>query len=119
MPNMLMHPDDPVVKHFSRLTPSQVSALKKLGLLTIRDLLYHFPVRHIDAGKSRAITKTADGERVSVYGQVEKTGTKRSFRGHVPMGEATLRDNTGTIKLVWFHQAYMAKMIAPGDFVRA
>jgi len=123
MPDMLthtlMHPDDPVVKHFPRLTPSQISALKKLGLATIRDLFYHFPVRHVDAGKSSPIELAADGERTTLYGQVEKTGTKRSFRGHVPMGEATLRDNTGTIKLVWFHQAYMAKMIAPGDFVRA
>ena len=118
MPNMLMHPSDLLVKHFSRLTPSQVSALKKLGLLTIRDLLYHFPVRHLDAGKSSSSELAADGERATFYGQIEKTGTKRSFRGRVSMGEATLKDNTGTIKLVWFHQAYMAKKILPGDFVR-
>src|SRR3989338_10436018 len=118
MPNMLMHPSDLLVKHFSRLTPSQVSAHKKRGLLTIRDLLYHFPVRHLDAGKSSSSELAADGERATFYGQIEKTGTKRSFRGRVSMGEATLKDNTGTIKLVWFHQAYMAKKILPGDFVR-
>lgn len=119
MSHVLMLPGDPVTKHFPRLTPSQVSALKKLGLITIRDLLYHFPVRHIDAGKSSPIELAIDGERTTLYGQVEKTGTKRSFRGRVPMGEATIRDNTGAVKLVWFHQAYMAKKILPGDFVRA
>ena len=102
-----------------RLLPPQKSALEKLGLRTIGDLLYHFPVRHIDAGKSSAIDLAVDGERATLYGQVEKTGTKKSFRSHVPMGEATLRDNTGLMKLIWFHQAYMAKMIAPGDIVRA
>jgi len=102
-----------------RLTPQQKNGLEKLGLKTIRDLLYHFPVRHIDAGKSSAVERAIDGERATFYGQVEKTGTKRSFRGHMPMGEATLRDQTGMLKLVWFHQAYMAKMIAPGDIVRA
>lgn len=118
MPNTLMRPDDLVVKHF-RLAPSQLSALKKLGLATIRDLLYHFPVRHTDAGKYSAIELAADGERATFCGQVEKTGTKKSFRGKVPMGEATLRDKTGRMKLVWFHQAYMAKMIAAGDIIRA
>ena len=113
-----MQTGDKIVDHF-RLTPQQKKALQKLELLTIRDLLYHFPVRHIDAGESSAIERATDGERATFYGQVEKTGTKRSFRGHIPMGEATIRDATGQIKLVWFHQAYMAKMIAPGDFVRA
>ncbi|MEK7118771.1 MAG: ATP-dependent DNA helicase RecG, partial [Patescibacteria group bacterium] len=109
---------DLLAKHF-RLAPSQLLALKKLGLATARDLLYHFPVRHIDSGKYSAIELAVDGERGTFCGQVEKTGTKKSFHGKVPMGEATLRDKTGRMKLVWFHQAYMAKMIATGDIIRA
>ncbi len=111
-------PSDLITKHF-RLVESQKKALAKLGLLTLRDLLYHLPTRHIDAGKSSAIELAEDGERVTLYGQIEKTGTKKSFRGHVPMGEATLRDKTGKMKLIWFNQAYMAKMVHEGDFVRA
>ena len=102
--------NDPLATHF-RLMPPQKSALKKLGIETIRDLLYHFPVRHIDAGQSSSVETAIPGERATLYGQVEKTGTKKSFRGRVPMGEATLRDVTGKIKLVWFHQAYLAKLI--------
>ncbi|OGZ06381.1 MAG: hypothetical protein A2845_00990 [Candidatus Lloydbacteria bacterium RIFCSPHIGHO2_01_FULL_49_22] len=113
-----MHPSDLITKHF-RLVDAQKKALIKLGLLTLRDLLYHLPTRHIDAGKSSAIELAEDGERVTLYGQIEKTGTKKSFRGHVPMGEAVLRDKTGKMKLIWFNQAYMAKMVQPGDFVRA
>ena len=118
MDKKTLHENDSLSLHF-RLTPPQKSGLGKLGLSTIRDLLYHFPVRHIDAGKSSAIDLAVDGERATLYGQVEKTTTKKSFRSKVPMGEATLRDATGHMKLVWFHQAYMAKMIVPGDFVRA
>lgn len=113
-----MYPSDLITKHF-RLVDAQKKALTKLGLLTLRDLLYHLPTRHIDAGKSSAIELAEDGERVTLYGQIEKTGTKKSFHGHVPMGEAVLRDKTGKMKLVWFNQAYMAKMVQPGDFVRA
>ena len=113
-----MQPSDLITTHF-RLVEAQKKALTKLGLRTILDLLYHLPVRHIDAGKSSAIELAEDGERVTLYGQIEKTGTKKSFRGGMPMGEATLRDKTGKMKLVWFNQPYMAKMAVVGSFVRA
>ena len=109
---------DPIAS-LGRVNEEQLKALSRLQLFTIRDLLYHFPLRHIDAGKASAIEMASDGERTTLYGQVEKTGVKKSFRGHVPMGEATLADPSGKMKLVWFNQAYMAKMIAVGDFVRA
>ena len=110
---------DQIEKHSPRMSVEQKSALARLGLSTVRDLLYHFPVRHIDSGSASPIELAQDGERMTLYGQVKKSGTKKSFRGHVPMGEATIEDPSGTMKLVWFHQAYMAKMIALGDFVRA
>ncbi|KKU78570.1 MAG: ATP-dependent DNA helicase RecG [Parcubacteria group bacterium GW2011_GWA2_47_7] len=118
MERKTMQPDDLITAHF-RLVDAQKKALARLSLITLCDLLYHLPTRHIDAGKSSPIELAEDGERVTLYGQIEKTGTKKSFRGHVPMGEATMRDKTGKMKLVWFHQAYMAKMVQPGDFVRA
>lgn len=110
---------DTIEKHSPRISSDQKAALKRLGISTVRDLLYHFPVRHIDSGSASPIELAQDGERMTLYGQVKKSGTKKSFRGHVPMGEATIEDPSGTMKLVWFNQAYMAKMIAPGDFVRA
>jgi ATP-dependent DNA helicase RecG len=118
MEKTAMRHGDLITKHF-RLVDAQKKALAKLGLLTLSDLLYHLPVRYIDAGKSSAIELAEDGERVTLYGQIEKTGTKKSFRGGMPMGEATLRDKTGKMKLVWFNQPYMAKMAGVGDFVRA
>ncbi|OGZ17199.1 MAG: hypothetical protein A2494_03215 [Candidatus Lloydbacteria bacterium RIFOXYC12_FULL_46_25] len=113
-----MKADDAVRSHF-RITDTQEKALARLGIFSIRDLLYHFPARHVDAGKASPIELAADGERLTLYGQVEKTSTKKSFRGKVPMGEATIRDASGQMKLVWFNQPYMAKMIAVGDFIRA
>ncbi len=44
------------------LASEQQAALKRLGILTISDLLYHFPVRHIDAGKSSPIEFAVEGE---------------------------------------------------------
>ena len=118
MAKKIINADDLVREHF-RITDTQQKALERLGIFSIRDLLYHFPARHIDAGKVSAILLAENGERLTLYGQVEKTGTKKSFRGKVPMGEATIRDASGQMKLVWFNQPYMAKMITIGDFIRA
>jgi ATP-dependent DNA helicase RecG len=113
-----MHQSDPIEKHF-RLTGAQRSALKKLGFSVLLDLLYHFPARYTEAGKVLSIADASDGERVSVYGRVEKTETRKSFRSKMPIGEVAIRDDGGVMKLIWFRQPYMAKMLAVGDLVRA
>ena len=92
-----MAPKDTIEAHSVRLTPEQKSALTRLGLHTLKDLLYHLPVRHIDSGNASPIELAQDGERATLYGRVVKTGTKKSFRGHVPMGEATIEDPSGTM----------------------
>jgi ATP-dependent DNA helicase RecG len=115
-----MSAEQPISTLFrTKLSPAQTAALERVGIRSVRDLLYYFPSRHLGAGKLATTDGIQDGERVSVYGEVTKAGTKKSFRSRVPMGEATIRDASGNIKLVWFHQPYMAKSLAPGDFVRA
>jgi len=73
-----LHSND-LIAALGRITPEQTKALTRLGLITLRDLLYHFPVRHIDAGKAAPIDLAADGERMTLYGQVEKNGNKKIF----------------------------------------
>lgn len=112
-----MHPNDSI-STTGRLAPAQITALKKLGIFTIKDLLYHFPVRHVDSGKATTVDMASLGTRVTLYGQIEKVDTKKSFKGKIPMGEAWMRELSGRIKLVWFNQPYMAKLINVGDKVR-
>ncbi len=112
-----MNPTDSI-RTTGRLAPAQISALEKLGIESVLDLLYYFPNRHIDAGKATTLDMASLGTRVTVYGLIEKVDMKKSFKGKIPMGEATLRELSGRIKLVWFNQPYMAKLISVGDKVR-
>ncbi len=93
-------------------------ALKKLGLNSDLDFLYHFPVRYLDSNDVRSIESLQKGDEVVVFGQVSGLKTKKGFRSRIPMGEATLSDASGKIKIVWFYQPYLAKMINEGAFVR-
>src|SRR3989338_9053564 len=113
-----MVPDDPLTKHF-RLTPVQVSALRRLGIATVRDLLYHFPVRYDQAGGEAAITGLVAGESATIFGTIRKLDTRRSWKRKIPVGEAVITDGSGSIKVMWFHQPYLAKKFSEGQFVKA
>ncbi|HEV7449421.1 MAG TPA: ATP-dependent DNA helicase RecG [Candidatus Paceibacterota bacterium] len=104
--------------HF-RLTDLQKSALAKLGLKTIGDLLRHFPARYDVAGEGAEIVGLAAGQEASIVGTLEKLQAKKSWKSRVPMTEGYLRDSTGRIKLRWFNQPYIAKMYADDTLVRA
>jgi ATP-dependent DNA helicase RecG len=96
----------------------EAQGLRKLGLKTVRDLLYHFPARYGDTATVRAIATLAEGEVATVYGQVRRLETSRTFRGHIPRATGLLEDSTGKLALTWFSQPYIAKMIPEGSLVR-
>lgn len=113
-----MHPNDLLTKHF-RLAPPQIRALKKLGILTVRDLLYHFPARYDQAGADSNIVGLVAGESVTIFGTISKLDTRKSWKRRIPVGEAVITDSSGSVKVMWFHQPYLAKKFAEGMFVKA
>jgi ATP-dependent DNA helicase RecG len=106
------------IDELTRLTHVQRAALDKLGLRTIRDLLYHIPARYESSADVRTIEQTHDGQTVTIYGQFTKLEMKRSFKTKVPMAEGSFTDGTGTLRIVWFHQPYLAKMVPTNELVR-
>jgi ATP-dependent DNA helicase RecG len=114
-----MHADDLVTSHFSRLKPDQKSALKRLGIETIRDLLYHFPARYEAAGPTGTVAAVAPGSEVTLYGTIRKPDTRKAWKSRRPLAEAWLEDASGKIKLMWFNQPYIAKTLHDGQVVKA
>ena len=112
-----MNLHDPIEKNF-RLDINAKKALKILGLESIGDLLYHFPVRYTDMSDLRHINSIDDGDNVTLMGKISNLQIKKSFKSKTNMSSATLEDITGSIKLVWFHQPYLARMIKEGSIVK-
>jgi len=113
-----MQLDDTLEKNF-RITDTQKKALGRLGIITIYDLLHHFPVRYSSMSETKLIRDATHGEIVTLYGKLEKLKTKKSFRSRTPMGEAILTDIVGdTIKIMWFHQVFIVKQFAEGETVK-
>lgn len=108
-----------LIKDNFRLLENHKIALEKLGIRTIEDLLYHFPVRYGDASEKRNIGTLNEGEKAVVFGKISGLKMSKGFRTKIPMAEAWIEDESGTIKVVWFHQPYIAKLVHENAFVRA
>lgn len=93
---------------------SYAKKLEKLGVHTVRDLLFYFPRRWDDYSKITPISQLKVGEQVSVRGTVFAIETKRSRRG-MSVTEAIVTDETGSTKAVWFNQPYLERSIRKGD----
>jgi ATP-dependent DNA helicase RecG len=113
-----MQPNEPLSEHF-RLNDIQKTALKKLGIATLKDLLFHFPFRYEQAGQEASVAGLAVGQEATVIGTLEKLETRKAWKSRVPMSEGYLRDSSGRVKLMWFNQPYIAKMYQDGARVKA
>lgn len=112
-----MQLSDKLETHF-RLDINQKKALHKLKLFSVADLLFHFPIRYSDISTVMKIHDLVPGELATVYGKISNLQTKKGFRSKIPMAEGAIEDLSGRIKITWFNQAYLAKMLHNGENVK-
>ena len=98
-----------------RVTPRQRLALKKLGLLTVENLLEHFPYRYENPADFKKISDLLSGEQVRIAGRVEKIEFEKTWKRKLNIAKAVIDDGSGKIEAVWFRQPYIAKMLPEGS----
>lgn len=103
------------VSEVSRIYKAYSSRLKKLGIITLEDFLYHIPFRYDDYRLISKISQIQPGEVVTIQGEIIdiKNIYARKFR----IQEAKVKDETGIIGVTWFNQPYITKFIQKGDMV--
>lgn len=87
--------------------------LSRLGIETIRDLIYFLPRRYEDFASVRSIDQIEPGQ-ITVRAKVDSLVTRRVRRG-LHITEAVLADNSGKIRAVWFNQPYRADQLRSKD----
>ena len=101
-----------------RLDINQKKALNRLNLFSVHDLLFHFPVRYSDMSEIKKISELIPGEVATVFGKISNLKTKKGFKSKIPMAEGEIEDLSGKIKIIWFNQAYLAKMLRSEENVK-
>ena len=105
---------------FSQSIDSSITAIRgissslavrfnKLGVKTIRDLLYFFPHRHLDYSQRKSISQLTEGEEQTIIANVWQAQQVR-LGGRLST-EAIVGDETGNVRVVWFNNPYLAKQL--------
>lgn len=113
-----MRPTDPLSSHF-RLDEPHRRALKRLGVTTVLDLLLHLPQRYEDISSIQSVGSLVKGQDAVVFGQLGGLKTRKSWKSRTPISEGWVEDGTARIKIMWFNQPYLAKMLVDGMYVKA
>lgn len=78
----------------------KAGSLARLGLYTVRDLLFYYPRDHIDYARQANISELVAGETVTIVAAVKKCNCFTSPKNKkLTILELLLRDNTGRIKV--------------------
>ncbi|MGH7233992.1 MAG: OB-fold nucleic acid binding domain-containing protein, partial [Candidatus Saccharimonadales bacterium] len=79
-------------------------ALAAKGVNTIRDLLFYFPRKYQDFSQISQIKNLRPGQ-VSIRAKITQISSRRARRG-LSITEAIARDESGSVRVVWFNQPY-------------
>lgn len=93
--------------------PAVAERLGKLGIATVRDLLWHFPRLHQDRSQLKTISQLTLGQHEAFAGTVREVRTTW-WRGHGRVVTAIIEDATGRIAALWFGMPYLANVLKPG-----
>ncbi len=104
------------VRYFKGVGPKKCEYLSRLGISTVRDMLYYLPSRYEDRSTFSPIKEVKPGERQTIRGNVITMRTRSTKRG-MAVFEIVIGDKTGFINAVWFNQPFLSKFFKPGQEV--
>jgi len=111
------------IQYLSGVGPKIAAKFERLGIENIGDLIFYYPRRYRDFTKITPIVEVAEKRRNGEAGEITISGTvlaidnKKTRRRGFTVTEAQVSDETGLLKVVWFNQPYLVKMLRAGSHV--
>jgi ATP-dependent DNA helicase RecG len=100
------------VSALSGVGPDKRSALDKLGISTVRDLLYHLPRRHEDSRQVTPLAELRAGEVQTSQVKVRSATRRVTTKQRMVIVEASLTDGSGAVvTAVWFKQGFLLNQL--------
>jgi len=101
------------VSVLGRIPPISRKAMTSFGLQTVYDLLWHLPRRYEDWRNVRTISEALEGIELTVVAEIASIGVKY-LRGGRTATEAVVRDGSGSLRIWWWQQPYLARTLKEG-----
>ena len=71
---------DTPLQYLKGVGPRRAADLQRVGLTTVEDLLYRFPIRYEDRGSFQTISALRPGQAASVVGEIVSCGIRPTRR---------------------------------------
>ncbi|KAK2243403.1 ATP-dependent DNA helicase RecG [Clostridioides difficile] len=104
------------VQYVKGIGPKKADKLNKLGIFTLKDLLYYFPRQFEDRNNLKKIAQLEDGEKVTIKAIISSINTFSPKEG-MTLTKIDVKDETGSAKLVFFNKSYIKNTFRPGDSI--
>lgn len=95
----------------SGVGPRNSKTLSRLGLHTLGDMLYFFPRRYDDYSQLKSINRLKYGDELTVIATIINVSTRPIRSGRTSLTEAIVNDGSGSLRVNWFNQPWMAKRL--------
>lgn len=106
------------VRNLKGVGTVRAAALEKLGIRTVRDLLYDFPRAYENRGNIRTLSEGTDGVKSAFLLTVGTAPKTVRLRSHMTLTKFKAFDDSGSIDVVFYNQEYVRQIFSPGDTVR-
>ncbi|MFL8709885.1 ATP-dependent DNA helicase RecG [Clostridioides sp. GD02377] len=104
------------VQYVKGIGPKKADKLNKLGIFTLKDLLYYFPRQFEDRNNLKKIAQLEDDEKVTIKAVISSINTFSPKEG-MTLTKIDVKDETGSAKLVFFNKIYIKNTFRPGDSI--
>ena len=107
-------PDTPV-RYLKGVGPKTAERFEKLGILTLSDLLCHYPRRYLDFSKPYSIAEAPTDTECVVKAEVFAKPGGRILPGGRRMERITAGDDVSSLEITWFNNPYAAQKLELGQ----
>ena len=106
---------DQNIQYIKGVGPARIELLHKLGINTLEDIITYFPREYEDRGNMKKIEELIIGETASFKATVASRMVETKIRPGMTLYKLIVRDDTGSILLLWFNQSYLKNSFKPGE----
>ncbi|MCA9212341.1 MAG: DEAD/DEAH box helicase, partial [Planctomycetales bacterium] len=98
------------IQYIKGVGPDRAEAFERIGIRTVRDLLFYFPRDYKDASETLPISELEEGVEAKVVGVVEEIEQRTLASGKTIAG-VLIREGNSYLRATWFNQPYILARI--------
>lgn len=102
------------VQYIKGVGPARAELLNKLGIFTLNDIITYFPRTYEDRSNFKKIGELINGETATFKGVVASRISETRIRKGMTIYKLIVRDESGSVMLTWFNQAYLKNAFTIG-----